>query len=84
VNFAQSGLFSFIPPTDWKQDTVNSVANKFWLRVSVASVTTAATVKQILMNQVYNCIMLDPQFTESAQEYNRTDYSLTFAQQENP
>jgi len=82
--FTQDGTLIFNPPSDWKLDTMNAIANKFWLRVKAGSVTTAASVNQILMNKVYNCIMLDPQFTDSAQEYDRTDYSLTFAQQENP
>ena len=37
----------FTMPTDWKQDTMNAVPGKFWVRVKVASVTVAATVNQI-------------------------------------
>jgi hypothetical protein len=75
---------AFTPPSDWKQDTVNSVANKFWVRVRVASVAVAATVNQITIINVFNYLMLDPQFTEAAEEFNRIDYSCVFVQQENP
>jgi hypothetical protein len=82
--FSQDGTSAFTPPSDWKQDTVNSVANKSWVRVRVASVAVAATVNQITINNVFNCLMLDPQFTEAAEEFNRIDYSCVFVQQENP
>jgi hypothetical protein len=41
--FSQDGAVVFSPPSDWKHDTVNAIVEKFWLRVAVASVTTAAT-----------------------------------------
>lgn len=82
--FSQDGAVAFTPPGDWKQDTVNSAAGKFWIRVKVASVTTAATANQIQINKVFNCIMLSPEFQESAEDYNEIPYGLTFVQQENP
>jgi len=84
VFFGQSGTITLIPPSDWKHDMVNSVANKFWLRVSASSVTTAATVNQIQLNNVFNCIMLDPSFNETAENYNIIPYAATFLQVENP
>ena len=82
--FTQDGSLPFAAPTDWAIDVVNAITNKFWLRCKASSVTTPATVNEIWLQQIYNCLMLDPQFTESAEAYNRIDYSLTFAQQENP
>ena len=72
------------PPSDWKQDTVNSITNKFWLRVKVASVTTAATINQIKTNLVYNCLLLSPRFRRGVESPLKIPYELTFAQQENP
>jgi hypothetical protein len=63
---------------------VNAITNKFWFRCKASSVTTPATVNEIWLQQIYNCLMLDPQFTLNAENYKRTDYSLSFAQQENP
>jgi len=82
--FSQDGTVAFSPPSGWHPDTVNEVANKFWVRVSVASVTTPASVNQILMNKVFNCIMLDPTFPQAVELYKRLPYSLIFLQQENP
>ena len=82
--FTQDGAVLFTPPSDWKQDTVNAIANKFWIRVKVASVTTVATVNQIQLNLIYLCLLLDPEFPESAKNYNVIDYHCTFQQQENP
>jgi len=82
--FSQDGSITLTPPSDWAIDTVNAITNKFWLRCSVPAVTTAATVNEIWLQQIYNCLMLDPQFTLNAENYKRTDYSLSFAQQENP
>lgn len=84
VGFTQDGAVLFTPPSDWKQDTVNSITNKFWVRVKVASVTTAATVNQIQLNLVFLCLMLDPEFPETAQGYNTIPYRCTLIQQENP
>jgi hypothetical protein len=83
-NFSRSGAVTFTPSSDWKQDTVNSIANKFWLRASVPGVTTPATVNQIQLSNAYNCIMLDPSFNETAENYNMVPYTATFVQQENP
>jgi hypothetical protein len=52
--------------------------------VKAASVTTAATVNQIQINTVFNCIMVDPGFDRKAENYNRIPYSAVFLQQENP
>ena len=82
--FSQSGTVTLTPPSDWKQDTVDAIANKFWLRVSVPSVTTPATVNQILMNKVFNCIMLNPVFHEDATNYGEIPYTAEFVQVENP
>jgi len=60
------------------------VAGKFWVRVKVASVTTAAAVNQIQINTVFNCIMVDPNFDRTAEKYNRIPYNAVFLQQENP
>jgi hypothetical protein len=84
AGFSQDGAVLLTPPADWKPDTVNSVANKFWVRVKVASVTTAATVNQVQINTVFNCIMVDPGFDRKAENYNRIPYSALFLQQENP
>lgn len=80
----QNGSVTFTPPSDWKQDTVNSVANKFWVRVHPASVTTPATIYNIKLNNVFNCIMMDPSFDEKTTDYGEIPYSLTLIQQENP
>ena len=84
LGFTQDGIVVLTPPTDWKQDTINSVAGKFWVRVKVASVTTAAAVNQIQINTVFNCIMVDPNFDRTAKKYNRIPYNAVFLQQENP
>jgi hypothetical protein len=80
----QNGAVTFTPPSDWKQDTVNAIANKFWVRVYAASVTTPATIYNIQVNNVFNCIMQNPTFDESADNYNEIPYTLTLLQQENP
>jgi len=82
--FSQDGAVVFSPPSDWKQDTVNAIAEKFWIRVSVASVSTAATVNQIKANLVYNCLLLQPRFSRVVDNPFRVPYELTFVQQENP
>jgi hypothetical protein len=82
--FTHDGTVAFTPPSDWRVDMVNSVANKFWVRVKVASVTTAATVYQVTTNSVYLCIMMDPAFDETAEDYNEIPYRLTFLQSELP
>jgi len=84
AGFTQDGAVLFTPPSDWKQDMVNSIANKFWIRVKVASVTTVATMNQIQLNLIYLCLLLDPEFPESVKNYNSIDYRCTFQQQENP
>ena len=84
AGFTQDGSVLFTPPSDWKQDTVNSIANKFWVRVKVASVTTPATVNQVQLNLVFLCLMLDPEFPETVLQYNIIPYRCTFQQQENP
>jgi hypothetical protein len=84
AGFTQDGAVLFTPPSDWKQDTVNSIANKFWVRVKVASVTTVATVNQIQLNLVYLCLLLDPEFPENVRNYNAIPYRCTLLQQENP
>jgi len=78
-----NGAVTFTPPSDWKQDKVNG-ATKFWVRVSAASVTTPATIYQIQLNNVFNCIMINPSFDETADDYNEIPYTLTLLQQENP
>ena len=80
----QNGAVTFTPPSDWKQDTVNGVANRFWVRVHPASVTTPATIYNIQLNNVFLCIMVDPSFDETADDYNEIPYTLTLLQQENP
>jgi hypothetical protein len=80
--FTQDGTVGFTPPADWKQDMVNGVAGKYWVRVKVASVTTAAAVNQVQVNVVFNCIMLDPHFELSSDLYNRQPYNCTFLQKE--
>jgi hypothetical protein len=84
AGFTQDGTVLFTSPSDWKQDTVNAITGKFWVRVKIASKTTAATVNRIQINNVFNCLMLDPTFDDSIQVKNRTPYSLLFLQQENP
>jgi hypothetical protein len=80
----QNGAVTFTPPSDWKQDTVNAIANKFWIRVHAASVTTPATIYQVQLNNVYNCIMADPTFDKLTAGTNETPYQLIFFQVENP
>jgi hypothetical protein len=82
AGFTQDGTVLFTPPSDWKRDTVNAVSNKFWIRVKVASVTTAATVNQIQINTVYYCILVDPHFEQTAERYNRQPYSCVLLQKE--
>jgi hypothetical protein len=80
----QNGAVTFTPPTDWKQDTVNGIANKFWVRVSATSVTTPATIYNIQLNNVFLCVMQNPSFDETADDYNEIPYTLTFLQSEMP
>jgi hypothetical protein len=47
------GKISFTPPSDWAQTMVNG-ATAYFIRVSVASVTTPATVNEIRQNGVLN------------------------------
>lgn len=84
TGFSQDGAVVFSPPSDWKHDTVNAIAEKFWIRVSVASVTTTATVNQVKANLVYNCLLLSPRFGRAVENPYRIPYELTFAQAENP
>jgi len=84
MNFMQDGSVILTPPSDWRLDTVNSIANKFWIRVNAASVRTAATVNQIQLNLVYLCLLLDPEFPETASNYDAIPYRCTLLQQENP
>jgi hypothetical protein len=53
------------------------VANKFWVRVHAASVTTTATIYNIQLNNVFLCIMQNPSFDETADDYNEIPYTLT-------
>ncbi len=80
----QNGAVTFTPPSDWKQDTVNNAAGKFWIRVHAASFTTPATIYNIQLNNIFLCVMLDPSFDETAENYNEIPYTLTLVQQENP
>jgi hypothetical protein len=82
--FTQDGDVAFTAPADWKTGTVNDVNDKFWVRVRVASVTSAATVYQVQINVVWLCIMVDPNFSEAADDYNAIAYSATLLQQEAP
>jgi len=43
VTLAKSGGITFSPPSDWAVDTVNGIADKYWVRLKV-SVTLSATV----------------------------------------
>ncbi|MGA8903704.1 MAG: hypothetical protein WB661_01705 [Candidatus Bathyarchaeia archaeon] len=79
----QNGAVTFTPPSDWKQDTVNGVT-KFWVRVHAASITTPATIYNIQLNNVFVCIMLNPSFDETADNYNEIPYAVTLLQTENP
>jgi hypothetical protein len=81
--FRQDGDVTFTPPSDWAQATVNGVSNKFWVRFHL-NCSTPATVNQIQINNVFNCLMMDPSFDDTAEVYNRTPYALLFLQQENP
>ena len=84
-NLSRNGNITFTPPSDWKPDTVNSVSNKFWLRVSASAVTIPATIALLQINIVWNCLMSDPQFTgDISRPYDSEDYQLTFTQQVNP
>ena len=83
-NLSQNGAVTFTPLSDWKQDTVNAIANKFWVRVHASSVTTPATIYNIQLNNVFNCIMMDSNFDETADDYNEILYTLTLLQQELP
>lgn len=53
ANLDADGIISFTPPNDWTQTIVNS-ARAYWIRVSAASVTTAATVNEIRQNGIEN------------------------------
>jgi hypothetical protein len=80
----QNGAVTFTPPSDWKQDTVNSIGPKFWVRVHAASVSTSATIYQVQLNNVFNCIMVDPAFDKLTAGAMETPYTATFLQVENP
>jgi len=84
MNFWHDGSVILTPPSDWRLDTVNSIAYKFWIRVNAASVRTAATVNQIQLNLVYLCLLLDPEFPETASNYDAIPYRCTLLQQEDP
>jgi len=81
----QNGTITLTPPSDWATDTVNGSPNKFWLRAgSPYGVTTVGTIKQVLMNPCFNCIMLNPLWTYDVTIWDYVAYELTFQQQENP
>ncbi len=52
-DFSADGKITFTLPADWAQTIVNS-AQAYFIRVSVASVTTPATVNEIRQNGVLN------------------------------
>jgi hypothetical protein len=52
-DFSADGKITFTPPADWAQTIINS-AQAYFIRVSVASVTTPATVNEIRQNGVLN------------------------------
>jgi hypothetical protein len=80
----QNGALTFTPPSDWTIDTVNGFGNLFWLRVGALSVTTAATLNQLLLNPCYQCLLQNPLYVMDPTVYDYTDYELTFDQVENP
>ena len=82
--FSGSGAVTLTPPSTWAMDTVNNFANIFWLRVSTASVTTAAKCQQIQVNPCYFCILQNPKYTLSPDVWDHTLYELTLPQVENP
>jgi hypothetical protein len=82
VGFTQDGSVLFTPPDDWALVTIYEIGNKFWVRCSVASVTTPASVNQIQLNNVYRCIMVDPVLSEKSQQYDQIEYSVALLQQE--
>ena len=82
--FTANGNFTFTPPALWAIDTVNGIANMFWLRVSAASVTTTAKASQILLNPCYQCLLLNPLYTLDPTIWDYTTYELTLQQEENP
>jgi hypothetical protein len=47
-------------------------------------VTVAATVNQIQVNTIFQCIMTDPSFQNTAENYNRQPYTCSFLQKEDP
>ena len=82
--FTKNGAITFTPPSAWAIDTVNSIANMFWLRVSAASVTTVAKALQILLNPCYQCLLINPKFTLDPTVWDYTTYEAIFQQVENP
>jgi len=68
----------------WAMDTVNSFANMFWLRLSAASVTTAAKCQQIATNPCFFCVLQNPKYTALPDVWDYTLYELTLPQVENP
>jgi hypothetical protein len=82
--FTKDGTVTFAPPALWKTDTVNTTDDKFWIRVSVASKATTATVNQISVNLVYYCIMISPAFNRDVETTYGTPYSASFQQKEDP
>jgi len=84
MGFALNGTVTFTPPSDWAQDTVNSIGNRFWVRVLCTSVIAVATINQLLMNPCYNCTLQDPQYSMDPTIWDQANYELAFQQQENP
>lgn len=98
--FSQNGAFSFTPPPDWAQDTIDvtgfdptgfnpsgfeaGYGSLFWLRVGALSITAAATINQVLMNPCYQCILQNPLYTFDPTVWDYVAYQLTLQQVENP
>jgi Concanavalin A-like lectin/glucanases superfamily len=81
---SQNGSLTFTPPSDWAVDTLNGVANMFWLRVATSSITTAARLNQLSLSPCYNCLLLNPLYTLDPNVWDYATYELTFHQIENP
>lgn len=70
-NFISDGIISFTEPNDWAITTVNSIANKYWIRISTTTVPsiTAEAYLVIPANNVISLLSL------SSEEFQKEQWA---------
>lgn len=71
LNFVSNGKITFDQPTDWATTTVNSVASKYWIRISTTTVptTTAKAYLVVPANSVISLLSL------SSEQFQKEEYA---------